>query len=121
MEASILTSTKKMLGLGVDYTPFDLDILTHINSVFSTLDQLGVGPVGGLSIEDNRAEWSELDAPLAQINSIRSYVFLKVQMLFDPPATSFLIQAREKQIAEFEWRIREAREALDPLPSEGVA
>lgn len=121
MEASILTSTKKMLGVGEEYTPFDLDILTHINSVLSTLDQLGVGPVGGLSIEDETAVWEDLDVPITQINAIRSYVFLKVQMLFDPPATSFLIQAREKQIAEFEWRIREAREALDPLPSEGVA
>lgn len=121
MEASILKSTKKLLGVAETYTAFDLDIITHINSVLSTLDQLGVGPTGGLYIEDDSIEWPDLDVPIAQINSIRSYVVLKVQMLFDPPATSFLIQAREKQIAEFEWRIREAREALDPLPSEGVA
>ncbi len=122
MEPSILKSTKKLLNVEPTYTPFDLDILTHINSVLSFLNQLGVGPIGGLFIEDDTAVWDDLELPPNQLNSVKSYIFLKVRMLFDPPGTSFLIGAMEKQIAEFEWRISEGREMLIPLiPEEGVA
>lgn len=115
MEQSILTSTKKILGVSEIYTAFDLDIITHINSVFSTLNQLGVGPVDGYFIEDSLSEWADLDLPQNQLNMARSYMFLKVRMLFDPPTTSFLIEAMTTQIKEHEWRLSTFREnALTP-------
>ncbi len=111
MEQSILTSTKKTLGVSANYTAFDLDIITHINSALSTLNQLGVGPIGGFMIEDSSSDWSDLDIPQNQLSMARSYVFLKVRMLFDPPATSFHIEAMEKQIQEYEFRLNLFRES----------
>ncbi len=110
MEQSILTSTKKILGLAEDYTAFDLDVITHINSVFSTLNQLGVGDVDGIMIEDDEAAWDDLELPVNQLSMIRTYVYLKVRMLFDPPSTSFHINAMEEQIKEQEWRLNTFRE-----------
>lgn len=121
MEQSILTSTKKILGIAEDYTVFDLDIITHINSAFSTLTQLGVGPADGFMIEDESALWTDFD-PVDDhfnYNSVKSYVFLKVKQLFDPPTTSYLISATEQQIKELEWRLntyREDSEWVDPEP-----
>jgi|SRR6185503_9277913 hypothetical protein len=119
MEQSILTSTKKILGIAEDYTVFDLDIITHINTAFSTLTQLGVGPSEGFMIEDAEAVWPEFIVEDFQYNSVKSYVFLKVKQLFDPPQTSYLITATEKQIQELEWRLnvhREDEEWVDPDP-----
>lgn len=122
MENSILISTKKILGLPEEYTAFDHDIIVHINSVFSTLTQLGVGPVEGFMIEDEVAEWEDYvtaGVVANDLNSVRTYVFLKVKMAFDPPNTSFMIEAMDKQIAELEWRLNVAREyALYPYSSE---
>ncbi len=77
MEESILKSTKKILGLDDTYTAFDLDVITHINSAFSILDQLGVGPDGGFFIEDLRDEWSDYPVPPNQLNLIKTYIFLE--------------------------------------------
>jgi hypothetical protein len=116
---SILTSTKKVLGIDADYTAFDEDILLHINSVFSTLNQLGIGPADGFAIEDATPTWDAfLDGDLKK-NSVKSYMYLKVRMLFDPPSTSYLITAMEKQAQELEWRlnvVREDTEWVDPDP-----
>lgn len=119
METSILTSTKKILGISEDYTVFDLDIITHINSAFATLTQLGVGPPEGFMIEDATAEWVDFIADDLQYNPVKSYIFLRVRQLFDPPSTSYLIAAVEKQIQELEWRLNVHREGLqwvDPNP-----
>ena len=119
MEQSILTSTKKILGIAEDYTVFDLDITTHINSAFSTLTQLGVGPAEGFMIEDATAVWTDFIADDLQYNSVKSYVFLRVRQLFDPPTTSYLIAATERQIEELEWRLNAHREEtgwVDPDP-----
>lgn len=118
MENSILTSTKKILGISEDYTAFDLDIITHINAAFSSLNQLGIGPTDGFAIDDNSLQWDEFEVPLNQLSMIRTYVFLKVRMLFDPPSTSFHIEAMNKQIEEYEWRLSTFRE--DVLLSEEV-
>jgi hypothetical protein len=116
MEESILKSTKKILGLAEDYTAFDLDVITHINAAFSILDQLGVGPEGGFMIEDDTAVWSDFIAPRNQLNLVKTYVYLKVRSLFDPPTTSFLIQATNDHIKEYEWRLNSFREwELDPV------
>jgi hypothetical protein len=115
MEDSILTSTKKILGLDADYTAFDLDVLTHINAAFSILAQLGVGPWDGFFIDSADATWSELQIPANQQHLVKTYIYLKVRMLFDPPTTSFLIEAMDKQIKEYEWRLNLFREwELDP-------
>jgi hypothetical protein len=121
MEQSILLSTKKILGIAPDYTVFDLDILTHINSAFSTLTQLGVGPVTGFMIEDADTEWEEFfgTVPDNQLNSVKTYVYLRVRQIFDPPTTSFAIQAFNDQIKELEWRLnvrREETQWVDPNP-----
>jgi len=110
MESSILTSTKKILGLSAEYTAFDLDVLTHINAAFSVVTQLGVGPIEGFMIEDNTTLWEELPIPMQQLNTVKTYVWLRVRMLFDPPTTSFLIEAMNKQILEYEWRLNIMRE-----------
>jgi hypothetical protein len=110
METSILTSTKKILGVSETYTAFDLDILTHINSVLSTLDQLGVGIFGGFSIEDDTSEWSELGLPQNQLGMVKTYIYLKVRLLFDPPSTSFHLESINKQIEECTWRLNNFRE-----------
>lgn len=116
MESSILRGTKKMLGLGDDYTAFDTDIIIQINSVFSILQQLGVGPSDGFFIEDSSTEWEEYLLEDKGLNMVRTYMYLKVRMLFDPPTTSYMIAAMEKQIEEYEWRIRAHREwTLDPV------
>ena len=117
MENSILTSTKKILGIAADYEAFDLDITTHINSALSIINQLGIGPDEGFEIEDSDPEWSDIGLPQNQLNLLRTYVFLKVRMLFDPPNTSFLIDAMNKQIAEYENRLSYFREGLIPLPA----
>lgn len=110
MEASILTSTKKVLGLAEEFTAFDLDITTHINAAFSILNQLGIGPVEGFMIEDSGDEWEDSLIPSVQLNLVRTYVYLKVRFAFDPPTTSFLIDATKTQISEYEWRLSTFRE-----------
>lgn len=119
MESSILTSTKKILGIDAAYTAFDTDIITHINSVFFTLTQMGVGPVEGFSIADNTVDWSSFLPDGPRLNAAKTYMYLKVRMLFDPPTTSYLIDAAEKQIEQLEWRInvdREGTDWIDPDP-----
>jgi hypothetical protein len=122
MEESILISTKKILGLDKDYTPFDLDVTTHINAAFSILNQLGVGPVEGFMIEDETALWSDFIVPLNQLSLIKTYIYLKVRSLFDPPSTSYLITATNDHIKEYEWRLNSFREweldPVDPMVSE---
>lgn len=123
MEKSILKSTKKMIGLDASYDAFDLDVLTHTNSVFSTLHQLGVGPPEGFMIEDAITTWDDYfeDFPNnMSLNNIKSYVFLRVRLLFDAPATSYHITAMQEQIKEMEYRINVEREGVSwnqPLPS----
>lgn len=116
MEGSILTDTKKILGITESDTAFDLDIITHINSVFGILQQLGVGPTVGFMIEGRSDLWEDYISETDTVyNMLRSYMFLKVRMLFDPPGTSFLISAIEDQIREYEYRISTHREwSLDP-------
>ena len=105
MENSILKSTKKILGLDEDYTAFDLDIITHINSTFSILNQLGIGPSDGFSIEDANTQWEDYGLPERELKMVRTDVYLKVRLLFDPPTVSFLIDLANDQIKEHEHRL----------------
>lgn len=109
MEASILLTTKQILGLPSDEEGFDQEILTLIRSAFATLDQLGV-PI--VDVTDDSAEWADIDAPDAVIDMVRSYVPLRAQLGWDPPTLSFLLDMKKEQLSEFEWRIRLAMEAV---------
>lgn len=101
---SILISVKKMLGLDQNYNAFDPDVIMHINSVFLILNQLGVGPKKVFSITDEKDTWEEfLQGEL--VGLVKSYMYLKVRLIFDPPSTGVLHEAMERQIAEFEWRL----------------
>lgn len=105
MDDSILKTIKKMLGLPEDYDAFDQDLIIHINSVFSNLDQIGVSPPGGFYIQDAEAKWSDYFNAELPLHNIKTLVYMKVRLIFDPPATSFAITAIESQIKEQEWRL----------------
>jgi len=111
VEDSILDTIKKLLGFDWDYTAFDIDIITHINSTFFTLQQLGIGPVNGFSISDNTQTWAEYVGP-ESINAVKSYISLKVRLVFDPPANSFTQDAMKNQAEEYAWRLNAHMEGV---------
>ena len=103
---SILTSIKKMLGITENDTTFDGEIIVHINSVFTTLTQLGVGPSEGFYIESDTAEWTDFISDLAKLHAVKTYVFLRVKLLFDPGSIgASTLASYERQIQELEWRL----------------
>lgn len=108
MNNSILTTIKKLLGIAEDYTHFDSDIIAHINSVFFILHQLGVGPEDGFSISGTGETWGDYFADGAALNAVQTYVHLRVKLLFDPPASSAVLEAYNAQIKELEWRLNVA-------------
>lgn len=125
---SILTSIKKMLGITEEYDHFDADLIMHINSVFMVLTQLGVGPSEGFRIEDELATWNDIIPADKNFEIIKSYMHLKVKLLFDPPLSSVVLGSMERMISEFEWRINVLAEQLvydppkppsDPTPTPG--
>ncbi len=119
MANSILDSVKKILGMDPSYTAFDLDVITHINTVFTILNSLGIGPVDGFMIEDNTTTWDAFVGTDLNLNSVKTYVYLRVKLLFDPPQSGFVIDANNKQIQELEWRLsvkREGESWTDPNP-----
>lgn len=115
---SILTSIKKMLGIMERYTIFDADIIMHINSVFATLTQLGVGPSEGFSIEDDDSTWSDFIPEGSKLESVKSYMYLKVRMLFDPPLTSSVLESMNRMASEYEWRLQVAADPVNSLLGE---
>lgn len=102
---SILTSIKKLLGITEEYEQFDLDIITHINSVFAILTQLGVGPSEGFSITDKYTTWDDYIHNDAIIHQVKTYMGLKVKQMFDPPDRNAIADATNKVINELEWRL----------------
>ena len=110
---SILTSIKKLLGITEEYEHFDADLIMHINSVFTVLQQLGVGPVDGFVIADKSTLWSEYLPESPYLELVKSYMGLKVKQLFDPPVSSSAMDALKRQIEEFEWRLNVAVDPLD--------
>lgn len=110
---SILTSIKKLLGISKEYEHFDADLIMHINSVFLILTQLGVGPKNGFIIEDDSAIWTDFIEDTTQLQAIKSYIFLKVKLLFDPPLSSSVLEANHRMISELEWRLNIAAETKE--------
>lgn len=105
---SILTSIKKLLGIEEEYTQFDADIIMHINTVFLNLTQLGVGPSEGFLIEDDAAIWEDFIGDSSQLQAVKTYMYLKVKLLFDPPLSSSVTESMNRMIAELEWRLNVA-------------
>jgi hypothetical protein len=117
--SSILNDVKKVLGLDSAYTAFDTDVIIHINTVFTILNDLGIGPTGGFETTDSSTTWDAFVGTDLSLNRVKSYVALRVQMIFDPPSTSFVIEARNKVIQELEVRMsitREGESWTDPNP-----
>lgn len=110
---SILTSIKKLLGIAEDYEHFDADIIMHINSVFMILNQLGVGPPEGFRIEDKLATWNDFIPADTNLELVKSYIHLKVRLLFDPPLSSTVMESINRMIAEFEFRLNVAVESTN--------
>lgn len=102
---SILTSVKKALNMAEDYTYFDPDIIMHINTVFFTLKQLGVGPEEGFFIEDKEMLWSDYIEDQVECSAVKTYMYAKVRLVFDPPSNSAHIKCLEQVVSEFEWRL----------------
>lgn len=101
---SILNSVKKSLGI-IEYEFYDPELILHINTVFADLNQIGVGPEAGYSIADAANLWSEFTENDILLNNVKSYMFLRVKLLFDPPSASTVLASYEKQISELVYRM----------------
>jgi hypothetical protein len=112
---SILTSIKKLLGIAEEYTHFDADLIMHINSVFSILTQIGVGPPEGFSIKDESSVWGDFVPEKSKWELIKSYTYMKVKILFDPPLISSVIESMNRMISELEWRIQVAADPVENI------
>lgn len=114
---SILVTVKKLLGISPDDTGFDVDIITGINSVFMTLNQLGIGPADTFSIEDSTATFSDfLGDDVATYSAVRSYIYMKVRLMFDPPASGPATTSLENLVQELEYRLRTQQETRPVVP-----
>lgn len=113
LDSSILYTIKKMIGPSYDEDSFDTDIIIHINSCFTTLRQLGVGPKDGYRIDGSDNIWSEFVTDTQMLDSVKTYIYLKVKMVFDPPLNASLIESFNTQIKELEWRLNVSVES-DP-------
>ena len=102
---SILTSVKKIIGISEEDESFDTDLIMHINSVLMILNQLGVGPEDGFSITDKSAVWTDVIGDNKLIEATKTFVGLKVRLIFDPPTSSAVLDSINKTISELEWRI----------------
>ena len=102
---SILTSIKKLLGIPEEHEEFDMDIIMHINTVLMTLSQIGVGPAEGFMIEDSTTTWQDFVGLDDNLAAVKTYMYLRVKLLFDPPTNSTHTKAIEDSIREYEWRL----------------
>ena len=115
---SILLSVKKMLGLDKDYDVFDPELIIHINSVFGTLHQLGVGPEDQFRIAGDSELWSDFTTDGEQTDEVKSYVYLRVRLLFDPPSSSFVLSSLQEQAKELEWRLNVKADEIKGIEDE---
>lgn len=110
MNESILNTIKKMLGLGDDYTAFDTDIIVHINSCFMTLNQLGVGPEKPFRISGKDETWTSFFGEDVNVEAAKTYIYIGVKLVFDPPTNSFVVEALKEIQKEYEWRLMVQKE-----------
>lgn len=107
---SVLTSIKKMLGMGADYTVYDTDVMIHINSVFVDLKRLGVGPSEGFKIRGAYETWSDFTGDVIDFESVKTYMYLRVRLLFDPPTSSAAVEAMKAEADKYEWLLNVSAE-----------
>lgn len=105
MQNSILLTIKQMLGIPSEYSVFDEELIVYINTVIAALRQLGVGPENGFAITGENDSWEDYIGDTSMYENVKSYIYLKVRMMFDPPSSSFVLEAFKNQAAEIEWRI----------------
>lgn len=110
---SILDSIKLQLGITADYHQFDAQIMAHINSVFMLLNQLGVGPKDCFYIEDEFTTWDDFLEGRTDLNAVKTYMYLRVKLMFDPPSTSFVLDSMKRQAEEMEWRLNVQAESTE--------
>lgn len=111
---SILNSIKKLIGMDPEYTQFDTDLIIYINSIFSVLKQVGVGPENGFSINDDSAVWYDYIPDYDKnFEFVKTYIELRVKLVFDPPLTSSVLDAMKETIKELEWRLNVAGETYN--------
>ena len=117
MEESILVSIKKLLGIAESDTNFDTDVLMHINTAFATLHQLGIGPKNGFSISDSSSVWLDFFSE-DRLNSVKTYVFMTVKLIFDPPSQGSALETMKEYKKELEWRLKVVGETNEDDESE---
>ena len=111
MEESILTTIKKLLGLDDSYEAFDTDVIIAINTALMALMQIGIGPKTGFRIEDVGATWKDfLGSDTIDLEAVKTYIFIKARLMFDPPSSSVVVEAYNKAVAECEWRLNVQRD-----------
>ena len=101
---SILDSIKKLLGIQPEYRAFDEDLIIHINTVFIILNQLNIGPEEGFMIVDGSESWDDFVKGINE-TMVKTYIYLKVRLMFDPPTSGVLIDSMNNMISELEWRL----------------
>lgn len=111
VDDSILLSIKKLLGIQESETHFDTDIIIHINSALTTLKQLGIGPERGYKISSADNKWDEFILDSERLDSVKTYIYLKVKLVFDPPLNGSLMESFKETIRELEWRLNVAVES----------
>lgn len=114
IDESILDTTKKILSVDAEYDVFDLDIMTHINTYFSVLHQVGVGPKDGFAITGPLEVWGQFTNNYAVLNDVKSYIWAKVRLAFDPPTTGYTTTLIENLCKELEWRLQVTAEKIAP-------
>ena len=117
---SILTSIKKLIGYDEEYTHYDQDIIVLINTTFATLRQLGIGPQNGFVIMDSTTTWSEYLGDTLLLETVKTYIHLKSRLIFDPPSSSFVLEAIKESIKECEWRLNVTAESRGEEIQNGV-
>ncbi len=105
MDESILDSVKRAVGLDTTDEVFDGELIMYINLVFTILNQIGVGPTDSYTITDSNDVWSDFSSDSSVVMLVKTYMYIKVRLLFDPPTSSFLATALQDQATEYEWRL----------------
>jgi len=105
MDESILTTVKRLLGILEVYEVFDSELIIHINTVFSILNHIGVGPTEGFKITGKTETWSEFIGDSKLLEDVKTYIYLKVRLIWDPPINGSVISSMKEIISELEWRM----------------
>ena len=113
IQDSILETVKNLIGVASECADFDTNIMVHINSAIMTLRQIGIGPQNGFSVRDSSLTWIDYINDVNLYESVKDYIYLKVKIVFDPPTSSYVLEAMKEQIKELEWRLQTEKEEIE--------